>query len=1068
MSNTHKHSSPFGNALQCNRLVLWGIVLLISSHVPARDLERSDTIAGFDTHTIWEDIAFTGSPAGVYLPGINQTLSLPHQSERETSLIDSEAQTTCRLSTTLCPISKNEVAFLDIDGSTFVVYAFRAPGFNEFMPPPGVNSVEVLVVGGGGGGGGFERAGGGGAGGILSGNLSVTPGTTIAIHVGSGGQGGAPNEQGANGQSSMFGDLVALGGGGGGSGDASLCLNSLTGEDGGSGGGASWYVTDCQETTNGGQGLQQESNDLQGFGNDGGTVDDNNNGPHGAGAGGGGAGAAGADGEPGQGGAGGEGKDFSKTFGNRFGASGWFGGGGGGGAATEGIPGAGGQGGGGTGAMSGSTGQPGVDYTGGGGGGGSLNDSATGENRGGHGIVLIRYAYEETTKDVELSGAWGTLFVEEDIHVAVSIPKEKTFSINIKLELEKNTSLSLQGQSSLILVDDVDIIVDENAQLIIGSHASLLIGPDAGVETLGQDDNQGRIVLESDATYLNLGQGSPLLEVLRDLKGSGPGWRMVTSPVASSYADLLEEPLVTQGFDGASHTQNDQPNLLWWDETNIGTTLQGWRAPDHINDNILPARGHFHFVFNGTGIINADGSHFDDQYPDALPLTMSATGKEPNIYERAFAWNKINGETPVTAPLTWTKRPENQDDQIASGTETTFTDINLADEGWNLIGNPTASTLDWNAGNEAWSKTHLDASIYLWDPAANNGHGAYLVSNGQNGDFNGLIAPFQAFWVRANNENPALSFTNSAKTGKATTDFCDKNAACTQDIHIPLKLESNGQQTTAYISLTNEGVTGPDAWDAYRLEPMTQTWLALYMNSSLRHVMPLVINNLPRYSEHGQHIPLFVNAQRKGAPEGGRFILSWELPSDWPYHKTITLMDHVNKKATSMTRYNSYSIDLTFTKSNVASACNPLKVPTRLADPSRLPGNTEYDSGSDGDTKSTGYTTNQWQQFSIVIGDGSSREEPEYLARNPMLMPPYPNPAKEMVHIGFRLIDHTKVRIDLYDIHGRHVATPFAGNYPPGLTELPWQPSGLNTGLYIVKMNTPQHAETQRLTIINQ
>ncbi len=609
--------------------------------------------------------------------------------------------------------------------------------------------------------------------------------------------------------------------------------------------------------------------------------------------------------------------------------------------------------------------------------------------------------------------------------------------------------------------------IRENATLTIADVPLFTISPGATVTTEGSGTNQGRIILEPGARYLNLGDQEPLLEVQQQLTGSQPGWRMLASPVATKYKDMFAAPLVTQGFTGAGHTQNPQPNLLWWDETNIGTTLRGWRKPDNIEDDILPGRGHFHFVFNGTGILDGEGATTGVNYPDALPITMSATGTEPNIHESNFAWNTSQNGILLTAPLTWTERPENWDDQTASETDTTFIDINLADEGWNLIGNPTASTLNWDATNDAWTKTRTDKSIYVWDPAANNGNGEYLTWNGAVGALgNGYIAPFQAFWVRANDENPALSFTNAAKTSEAS-DFYGKDAAYAQDIHIPLKLESNGQQTTAYISFTGEGVTGRDPYDAYRLEPMTQTWLALYMNSSPSHVMPLVINNLPLYSEHEQHIPLYVNARRKGAPEGGRFTISWELPPDWPQNKTIVLMDHVSKKALSMVRHNSYSINLAFAQSNLASAYNPLNVPTRPVEPSRYPGENNNDSGGDGDTKSTGGKASQWQQFSIVIGHGSAWDDPEYIAPNPMLMTPYPNPARETVTIGFRLTNDTMVRIDVYDSHGRFVATPFNGNYPPGLTELQWQPPGIKNGLYIIKMSTPQNMETQRLIIIN-
>jgi hypothetical protein len=98
---------------------------------------------------------------------------------------------------------------------------FATIGATTWTVPNGVNSIEYLVVGGGGGGAnGYDNAGGGGGGGgmVLTGNLNVTPGSTLNITVGDGGNGGANqrlNNAGFAGNSSVFHTITALGGGGG-------------------------------------------------------------------------------------------------------------------------------------------------------------------------------------------------------------------------------------------------------------------------------------------------------------------------------------------------------------------------------------------------------------------------------------------------------------------------------------------------------------------------------------------------------------------------------------------------------------------------------------------------------------------------------------------------------------------------------------------------------------------------------------------------------------------------------------------------------------------------------------
>lgn len=124
-----------------------------------------------------------------------------------------------------------------------------------------INSVEVMVVGGGGGGG-MDMGGGGGGGGVLyDPNHRVTPGVGITVTVGAGGFGapagnggyrtdGAGPQPGShqftisatNGSDSVFGNLIAKGGGFGASSYYGYLPNSGIGGSGASGGGCSGYT----------------------------------------------------------------------------------------------------------------------------------------------------------------------------------------------------------------------------------------------------------------------------------------------------------------------------------------------------------------------------------------------------------------------------------------------------------------------------------------------------------------------------------------------------------------------------------------------------------------------------------------------------------------------------------------------------------------------------------------------------------------------------------------------------------------------------------------------------------
>ncbi len=212
---------------------------------------------------------------------------------------------------------------LDPGGTYTVDYTSN----DAFVVPYGVTSVTVEAWGAGGGGGKSNTAnsnagGGGGGGGYARGVLSVTPGGSLTVNVGTGGTAGNPggdswfgspstvrgsggsgggspsSTSGGSGGSSNIGNEATFHGGGGGTGHSDGGNNSRRG--GGGGGSAT-------STTNGGTGANGDSNDGggggTGQGNGGNGTQGSNNGNPGNAPGGGGGGG----GQNGLGGGGGNG-----------------------------------------------------------------------------------------------------------------------------------------------------------------------------------------------------------------------------------------------------------------------------------------------------------------------------------------------------------------------------------------------------------------------------------------------------------------------------------------------------------------------------------------------------------------------------------------------------------------------------------------------------------------------------------------------------------------------------------------------------------------------------------------
>ena len=151
---------------------------------------------------------------------------------------------------TICTSEKSTFVGNGTNGVTYTVEKFNGTGDCNWVVPANVSNATVLVVAGGGGGGsrhsggggggGSRHSGGGGGGGVMyATNYSLTPGSSYALSVGTGGEGfvgGTSSGNGNTGSNSYFG---------GASGPTSIVANGGGGSNanGGSGGGSNYHPT---------------------------------------------------------------------------------------------------------------------------------------------------------------------------------------------------------------------------------------------------------------------------------------------------------------------------------------------------------------------------------------------------------------------------------------------------------------------------------------------------------------------------------------------------------------------------------------------------------------------------------------------------------------------------------------------------------------------------------------------------------------------------------------------------------------------------------------------------------
>ena len=368
----------------------------------------------------------------------------------------------------------------------YTIHTFTSGGT---FSVPTARDVEVLVVGGGGGGGkaepnpGGDGAGGGGAGGLIY-RASFPAAGHIAVVIGSGGNGSTSNiNRGANGNNTVFGTLMAIGGGGGGS-DNDSPTNINKGADGGSGGGA---ANSYNQTTLASNGTSEQ-------GNPGGGASQTTTARGGSG--GGGAGAAGVTRTSQVGGAGGTGAAYSILNGSSVY---YAGGGGGGGNSTTG--GAGGTGGGGAGGNSAGTGASGAANSGGGGGGGGANGGNGGN--GGSGIVIVKYLTPVTGVTIDGVPATKVKVINSTTITAVT-PTHNAGTVNITVTNYDGQSSSLVNSFTYVNPPTVTS-VSPSGGLKEGGGLVTIKGSDfTGVPTVTFDGIPGTEVVLVDANTITV------------------------------------------------------------------------------------------------------------------------------------------------------------------------------------------------------------------------------------------------------------------------------------------------------------------------------------------------------------------------------------------------------------------------------------------------------------------------------------------------------------------------------------------------------------------------------------
>jgi hypothetical protein len=171
-----------------------------------------------------------------------------------------------------------------------------------------------------------------------------------------------------------------------------------------------------------------------------------------------------------------------------------------------------------------------------------------------------------------------------------------------------------------------------------------------------------------------------------------------------------------------------------------------------------------------------------------------------------------------TGVITFNGSSFNTGSQTEGGlTRTGNTELN---RGYNLVGNPYPSTVNWTTADKTnleptiWYRTH-NGSTMTFDTYNLEGSGLGTNNNG-NGEVSNLIPPTQAFWVRvaADGQTGSLSFDNADRSHGSWSSIYRLAA---EEGTVRIKLGNGTISDEAIIHFNTEALDARDAYDSEKM-----------------------------------------------------------------------------------------------------------------------------------------------------------------------------------------------------------------------------------------------------------
>ena len=257
--------------------------------------------------------------------------------------------------------------------------------------------------------------------------------------------------------------------------------------------------------------------------------------------------------------------------------------------------------------------------------------------------------------------------------------------------------------------------------------------------------------------------------------------------------------------------------------------------------------------------------------------------------------------------------------------------------GFNLMGNPYPSPIDWDASS-GWSRTNIDNAVYYFDSGTTSqytgAYSTYINGVSSDGVAGRIIASMQGFFVHVSNGSYPVTGTfainNTARVNNLSPVFHKSTASMSAIQRIILRLSANfsdnmnsSDPMVVYFD-DNATVAFDKDFDAIKLMNINEQLPNLYSLGSGN--MRLVINALPVIDAH-TIIPLGLATEKDGT-----IIFNIRDMEQWPSNLHLYLTDAEMGTNQDLQLNPVYSIRLKkgIYESRFSLRCIPLNIPGKL------------------------------------------------------------------------------------------------------------------------------------------